>query len=221
MTGLKINGVSYDEDDECDPFGWLRWLSDGDAGETKHIVDLFGLMGFIPRHAGAKADLGIVVGHFTWEDLQQLRKDYDKIIIGGACANESYLDLLESCENSGEMDAADGKSLRDDVYRVKGCPVSTDELIYTIHCLKDGMIPKHINYPICKECKEKENVCLLKEGKRCYGTVTAAGCGAKCPSMRVPCRGCRGKLPNAKTELLEKLFVKYEKTSGQEVNGCL
>jgi len=43
-----------------------------------------------------------------------------------------------------------------------------------------------------------ENNCLLIErGELCCGPITAAGCKARCPDLRVPCVGCRGPLADA------------------------
>ncbi len=63
---------------------------------------------------------------------------------------------------------------------------------------------------LCEECprerKEKKvkrfyrpheivvdpDQCLLDQGIICCGVVTRAGCGAQCPSVNMPCRGCYG-----------------------------
>jgi coenzyme F420-reducing hydrogenase gamma subunit len=43
-----------------------------------------------------------------------------------------------------------------------------------------------------------ENNCLLVErGELCCGPITAAGCEARCPNLRVPCVGCRGPVVDA------------------------
>jgi coenzyme F420-reducing hydrogenase gamma subunit len=46
---------------------------------------------------------------------------------------------------------------------------------------------------VCWECKTRENVCrVLHHGEVCCGAMTRGGCGARCPTLGVPCAGCRG-----------------------------
>ena len=49
----------------------------------------------------------------------------------------------------------------------------------------------------------RENNCLLIErGLPCCGPITAAGCNARCPDLRVACVGCRGPVADANAESL-------------------
>lgn len=90
-------------------------------------------------------------------------------------------------------------------YSVRGCPVSYPELVYTLRCIKDGLVPRRKLYPVCIDCKAAENDCLLLRGLPCRGPVTEAGCGAKCPSMGQPCTGCRGDFEGANLPLWQKV----------------
>ncbi len=49
-----------------------------------------------------------------------------------------------------------------------------------------------INRP--HELKADEE-CLLEQGELCMGFATRGGCGGRCISVNMPCRGCYGKLP--------------------------
>lgn len=171
--------------------------------QQPQIVELFELVEFVTDDGDSQCDVGILLGGFTQEELDEVKSRHEHVLIGGACANTRYENLLEELAEASELGV-----YKERVYQVKGCPLSTPELLYTIHCLENGVAPKQKNYPVCKECKERENVCLLLEGRKCYGPITQAGCHAKCPSIGVACRGCRGYFPHANLELLEKIFVK-------------
>jgi coenzyme F420-reducing hydrogenase gamma subunit len=53
----------------------------------------------------------------------------------------------------------------------------------------------------------RENNCLLIErGEICCGPITAAGCDARCPNLRIPCIGCRGPVADGNAESVLALF---------------
>jgi sulfhydrogenase subunit delta len=58
------------------------------------------------------------------------------------------------------------------------------------------------------ECRIRENRCLLEEdGDVCLGPVTRSGCNARCPSILVPCEGCRGEVAEANRDELYHLLL--------------
>ena len=76
---------------------------------------------------------------------------------------------------------------------ITGCPIEKHEFISALANLLRGQLPVFAQYPVCTECKMRENDCLLINHKQfCSGPVTIAGCDARCPSLGVACVGCRG-----------------------------
>ena len=73
-----------------------------------------------------------------------------------------------------------------------GCPIDREEFVRVTKQLLQGRQPRLPDYPLCVECKLKENVCLFQRGEVCLGPVARAGCDAICPTNGDPCQGCRG-----------------------------
>ncbi|MDD2365795.1 MAG: NADH:ubiquinone oxidoreductase [Desulfuromonadaceae bacterium] len=98
---------------------------------------------------------------------------------------------------------------------ITGCPPEKMELLRLLGGLLAGALPVDSDYPVCTECRIRENICLLTErGELCLGMLVSGGCHARCPSMAVPCEGCRGPLPEA--NLREALRIYAEKGFDRE-----
>lgn len=80
---------------------------------------------------------------------------------------------------------------------IPGCPIDRHEFLRVVQTLLQGRKPKLPDYPLCVECKFKENGCLNVMGKPCLGPITRAGCDAICPTYGDGCEGCRGFAPEA------------------------
>jgi len=105
-------------------------------------------------------------------------------------------------------------------YYIHGCPITRDEFKRVITALALGKKPEIPNYPVCVECKKKENVCLFELGKFCIGPITRAGCGAICPSNDSPCDGCRGILSKPDVECVMELLQRYDLTYEELKSRC-
>jgi len=106
-----------------------------------------------------------------------------------------------------------------DLY-IPGCPINREEFLRIVKELLLGIMPKLPNYPVCVECKFKENVCLFDYGIICLGPLARAGCGAICPSNGVPCNSCRGTVDEPNKNAMHEILRKYSYTL-QEIKNTL
>ena len=84
-----------------------------------------------------------------------------------------------------------------------------DEFLKIVKGLCLGIKPKIPNYPVCVECKMKENVCLFDNGITCMGPLARAGCGAICPGNGSPCDACRGTVDNPNRYAMWEILRKF------------
>ncbi|MEN4017219.1 MAG: F420-nonreducing hydrogenase [Methanobacterium sp.] len=96
---------------------------------------------------------------------------------------------------------------------IPGCPPRSDVTAEAIMALLTGKPVEIPNTNLCEVCprekppegmamdeikrqfelgKPEEDVCLITQGLVCMGPATISLCGAECPSVAVPCRGCYG-----------------------------
>ncbi len=98
-----------------------------------------------------------------------------------------------------------------DLY-LPGCPINNKEFLRFVKEISLGIMPKLPNYPVCVECKLKENECLFDLGQICLGPLARAGCGAICPSNGVACEACRGTVDNPNKNAMHEILEKYNYT---------
>lgn len=95
---------------------------------------------------------------------------------------------------------------------LQGCPIEKSQFLKTVGSLLHGDAPILPDYPVCTECKQKENECVLVHHNiPCMGPITVAGCDARCPTHYNGCDGCFGPIEEPNVEmrynvLLEKGF---------------
>jgi len=94
-------------------------------------------------------------------------------------------------------------------FAIPGCPIDRDEFIDCVKALLLGKKPPIPDYPVCVECKLKENVCLFTKEKVCMGPVTRAGCKAICPSYGQSCEACRGFITNPNDISMREVLAQH------------
>ena len=104
-----------------------------------------------------------------------------------------------------------------------GCPIDREEFVRVVKELIQGRRPRLPDYPVCVECKLRENVCLFHRGQArpaksptegsgersrriCLGPVARAGCGAICPTCGMSCEGCRGLISNPNMDAMHSVL---------------
>jgi coenzyme F420-reducing hydrogenase gamma subunit len=174
---------------------------------------------------------GAVMSRADEERLRKIRHRSRLLVAIGTCAvwggvaagQERWRHLLEEVygETGRRYDSLPARPLDQVVpvdLRITGCPIEKDELLDAVSHLLRGDPPVLADYPVCTECKIRENACLLIREKRvCCGPVTQAGCRARCPSFGLPCEGCRGPARDANLRsawrLLEEMGISSDEVA--------
>jgi coenzyme F420-reducing hydrogenase gamma subunit len=98
---------------------------------------------------------------------------------------------------------------------IPGCPIDREEFIRVVKAALLGKKPPIPDYPLCVECKLKENVCVFHKGGFCLGPITRAGCGAICPTYGDGCEGCRGAISNPNRDSMKNVLAEHGLTVDQ------
>lgn len=96
---------------------------------------------------------------------------------------------------------------------IPGCPIDREEFIRVVKAALLGKKPPIPDYPLCVECKLKENVCVFHKGGFCLGPITRAGCGAICPTYGDGCEGCRGNISNPNRDSMKTVLAEHGLTT--------
>ncbi len=156
------------------------------------------------------------------ERLHRIRKQAQIVVALGACAHTGGVNALKNLHPLEDVrrwvygDKADWYEtyparpidavIEVDAF-IPGCPIDREEFIRVVKALLLGKKPSIPDYPLCVECKLKENVCLFQVGKFCLGPITRAGCGAICPTYGDGCEGCRGLIPNPNENAMKDVLA--------------
>jgi sulfhydrogenase subunit delta len=204
----------------------------------EEILDLINLVDVVEwREAMSEQshdyDLAIIEGSITrLEDEKRIQiiRSRAKILMAlGACAtiggvnklkNNFDLKDVRQCVYGKEaamphLDTYPTKAIDEIVevdYKIHGCPINNREFARVVRALLLGKRPMVPDYPVCVECKAKENVCRWEYNETCLGPITRAGCEAKCPSAGYRCFGCRGYVDHPNVDAAREVMAKYNLT---------
>lgn len=158
------------------------------------------------------------------ERLRQIRERASVVVALGACAHLAgvnalkYMQPLEEIrqyvygDKAGWYQTAEARPVGAVIpvdFAIPGCPIDRREFIASVKALLLGKKPPIPDYPLCVECKLRENACLFTRGKVCMGPVTRAGCGAICPTYGQTCESCRGFITNPNDTSMRELLAKH------------
>ena len=203
------------------------------------VVNLVDVVEFREALTGQapKYDIAFIEGSITRasdeERVKDIRSRTGILVAYGSCATSGGINKLKNLH--GSMDKVrhmaygdEGTAKHLDTYptravhevvkvdlAIPGCPINRNELVRVIKELSVGKIPQLPNYPVCVECKMKENVCLYDLGQVCLCPITRAGCEAICPSNGEACSGCRGTVDDPNKDAMHEVLKKYNLTVDQ------
>jgi len=204
--------------------------------ELLGVLDLVELVEFREVMTGKAEsyDISFIEGSITRKEdekkLQDIRNRSKMIVAYGQCAvtgginrlknHWTNLDDVKKCVygdkyNMPHLDTYPTKGIDEIIkvdFYIPGCPINRDEFLRIVKELSLGKTPRIPNYPVCVECKLKENVCLFDMGMICLGPLARAGCGAICTTNGSPCDACRGTVDNPNKNAMHEILEKYNYT---------
>ncbi len=209
-----------------------------DGEELLDLVNTVDIVNFreVKTEREDSYDVAFIEGSISRESeiprLQQIREQAKVIVALGACAGigginclKNHLPMEEALQivygkDAKYYDTIPARPINAVVtvdYYVRGCPVSTAELLKVVKALLLGKKPEIPNYPVCVECKMASNVCVFERGMTCLGPVTRAGCNAICINSGRHCWGCRGLVDDPNINSEKDILQKYGLTVEQVI----
>jgi coenzyme F420-reducing hydrogenase gamma subunit len=197
-------------------------------------VDIVEFREAISEKAEDGYDVALIEGSITRESdiprLQKIRDTASILVAFGACAHIGGINAIKNFQLKEEYqqevypsdptkyETAEARAVSEVVQVdafIPGCPIDTGEFVRVVKNLVLGKKPDIPDYPVCVECKQKENVCAYEKGMICLGPVIRAGCGARCPSNGWYCFGCRGLITEPNVNSQQDIMQKYDLTFEQ------
>lgn len=196
----------------------------GLEGHLKRNAVKFGLASarLIQQRSGIeRASIAFVEGSISSADqlkkLREIRRKCRVLVALGSCATHTCVNGVRAIlpsklrERIGRVERSRfgvyplSRFVRVD-YSLQGCPAFKHEFDSLLSDLSNGFLPKQRDFPVCMECKEAENDCVLLKGEPCLGPITLGGCNAVCTSEGSLCIGCRGFSREANLKMFEHML---------------
>ncbi len=173
---------------------------------------------------GQDYDVALVEGNISRADeverIKDIRSKAKVLVACGSCAcfggvnqqkNRFEIDdVVKEVYGDHKVETDTVKAIADVVdvdLKIPGCPVSKKEVERIVVNVVMGAEVKLPKYPVCVECKQKVNTCVVDLGQICLGPISRAGCDAVCPTGGVGCLGCRGPAEDANYESLKEILM--------------
>ena len=179
-------------------------------------------------------DIAFIEGAFSRESdrsrLERIRRNAKIVVALGACATTGGLNVLKNyrgIEQSMGTVYGDKAAWYETApvqpidavikvdYKIHGCPIPKGEFLEVVKSLLAGRKPQIPDYPVCVECKLRENICLYHKGQYCMGVVARAGCNAWCPSYGGRCYACRGLISDSNNKAAKDILDEFGLTLEQ------
>lgn len=198
------------------------------ANKEESLLDFLSLLEVVnfrevSSYRGQDYDIALVEGSISREDeierLREIRAKAKVLVALGTCACyggvnnlKNYYpleDVVKEVYGDHRVETSEVKRIADVVkvdLEIPGCPVSKSEVENIVVSIVTGAEIRIPKYPVCVECKQKLNTCIVDLGQICLGPVTRAGCGATCPTGKAGCLGCRGPAEDANYDSLREIL---------------
>jgi sulfhydrogenase subunit delta len=149
---------------------------------------------------------GLVACKEDLEMLESVRKKTKVLVALGSCAHtggipaykeaipkDSYMHLMyDKVEKIKDLPPTPISDYVKVDFTVPGCPPYKEDVLRFLTDIALSKKPRYYKRPVCFECLQNGNKCLLLEGKFCMGPITLGGCNSVCTNSGFECWGCRG-----------------------------